>query len=127
MFGIALVVFLSTPSKPSDFGCITDPRLVSKSFEHLLEPRGVAAGLPADDYLAGQLLIESAHIILLMMQFMPPNFTVRRIAVTDGLRAGMKINSAIYCHRAPPCTILNRRKSSKGLRQEAPASYHQTA
>jgi hypothetical protein len=125
MFGLTLVLLLPPSGEPYVLGLIADPDPVPEAFQHLLKPRGVDAGFQSDDDLAGKLLVEATHIILLVMQLSAVNFAVRCAAITYRLTARMKINALIYCHPPPPATIPNRCESNKDSQQELTASYHQ--
>src|SRR5205085_9376338 len=93
--------------------------------QHRFEPVRVSTGLDADDHVAAQLRVEGADIILLMVYLTHLYLAARSVAIADGLRASMKVNTAIYCHGYLLVRSRNRRESSRALRQEVPTSYHQ--
>lgn len=75
---------------------------MTESFQHLLEPCGIAAGLQANDDFSLELGIEGADVVLLIMQVTLVNLTISRIAVADGLHAGMKVVQHRFCKIAEP-------------------------
>lgn len=76
--------------------------LVTEFPQHCFEPMRVSARFKADDYLGWQLRVKSADIIFLVMEITRANLAIDRVAVINSLDTSMKINSAIYCHPAPP-------------------------
>jgi hypothetical protein len=79
----------------SDLSRITYPESVAKFFEKFLEPLRIAAGLNAYNDLTSELRVKGT---ILVMKVFLVNLTVSSIAVTDGLKTCMKINTTIYCH-----------------------------
>jgi hypothetical protein len=84
---------------------------VAQFRQHLFEPGAVTTGFKGHDYLTSKLLVERAHIIMLMPQLPAINLAIGQITVTNRLFTRMKINCDVYCHRAPPFVI----RKSTGL------------
>jgi len=105
MISISLIILLPPTSEPSNLGRISDPHLMPESFQHIFEPPRVAACFNTDDHLAGELLVESSNIVLLVLKILLMDLSIVSFQPTDGLYTSVKINSAVYCHLAPPSAI----------------------
>ena len=66
-----------------DLGRVADEHAVAQSFDEFDEPGAVAARLDPDDHLTGECGIESADIVLFMIQLGESDLPVCRIAVAD--------------------------------------------
>jgi len=66
---IPTIVLLSPVCSPPNLGCVPNPYRVTKFFEHRFKPGAVsAAAFQSHDHLAGELRIESANIVLAMVE-----------------------------------------------------------
>src|SRR5207244_3863714 len=51
------------------------------------------------DHLAGELRVESAHIVLAMVELGQLNLSIGGVTVSNRLHPSVKIHAAIYCFR----------------------------
>jgi hypothetical protein len=105
------IILLPARSLASNFCRIAQPNRVAQFRQHLFEPGAVTTGFKGHDYLPSKLLVERAHVILLMLQLPAMNLAIGRVTVTNRLFTRMKIHGDVYCHRAPPFVI----RKSTGL------------
>src|SRR6185295_10226808 len=94
-------------------GCVSDPYRVTKFFEHRFKPRTVSAAFQSHDHLPGELRIESANIVLAMIELGQLNLSIGRVTVSYRLHPRVKIHAAIYWfhHSASPQRSTVRRAS----------------
>src|SRR5262245_12727984 len=95
--GIPTIIFLPPVCSTPNLVSMPHPYCVTKFFEHRFKPGAVSTGLQSHDHLAGELRVESANIVLAMVELYQLNFSIGRVTVSYRLHPGVEIHAAIYC------------------------------
>src|SRR5215510_9828679 len=76
---------------------MAEPDCATELLEQSFEPETVTAGFESYDHWSWKLLIESAHLLfVLVLQFGNDEFASFNFQITDGLLSCMKVNANIY-------------------------------
>src|SRR6185295_2202415 len=96
-FGVAPIILLPPTSATPDLGGMTEPDFVTEFLEQGFKPGAVTAGLQAHDHLTLELLVESTHLLFVLVpQCGNDEFASFSFQITDGLLPCMKVNADIY-------------------------------
>jgi|SRR5882724_1432491 len=93
--GVAAVVFLTSQRTFSDDLGIANQQTMPEGFQQAMEPPCVAGGFQPHDSGNGKLRVETAHVVMLVIERALVDQPVGGVTPADGLRTGVKINSEI--------------------------------
>src|SRR2546426_12605064 len=85
-----------------------EPDLATKLLKQLFEPGAVTTSFQADDHAPGELRVESAHFLfVLVFEFTDDEFASFSFQITDRLLSCMKVNADIYCVHSASSSLMS--------------------